>query len=208
MSRINPAVKPPHRIAVIAGDGIGREVVPEGLRVLEAVSRRFGIALQFDHFNWCSEHYQAHGSMMPDDWAQQIGGHEAIFFGAVGAPDIVPDHIAVWDSLLKIRRQFDQYVNIRPVRLMPGVPCPLAGRAPGDIDFIVVRENTEGEYSSVGGRMWEGTPREIALQESVFSRHGVDRVVNYAFELASRRPRRNLVAVSYTHLTLPTNREV
>ncbi|MGE8349801.1 MAG: tartrate dehydrogenase [Pseudomonas protegens] len=206
MSRINPAVKPCHRIAVIAGDGIGREVVPEGLRVLEAVSRRFGIDLEFDHFNWCSEHYQAHGSMMPEDWAEQIGDHEAIFFGAVGAPDIVPDHIAVWDSLLKIRRQFDQYVNIRPVRLMPGVPCPLAGRVPGDIDFIVVRENTEGEYSSVGGRMWEGTPREIALQESVFSRHGVDRVVKYAFELASRRPRRNLVAATKSNgiaITMP-----
>ena len=206
MSRINPAVKPPHRIAVIAGDGIGREVVPEGLRVLDAVSRRFGIDLQFDHFNWCSEHYQAHGSMMPEDWAEQIGDHEAIFFGAVGAPEIVPDHIAVWDSLLKIRRQFDQYVNIRPVRLMPGVPCPLAGRVPGDIDFIVVRENTEGEYSSVGGKMFPGTEREIVLQETVMTRVGVDRILKFAYDLAQSRPKKHLTSATKSNgiaITMP-----
>lgn len=202
----NSTTSTPHRIAVIPGDGIGREVVPEGLRVLQAVSRRFGIAFEFDHFAWCSEHYLAHGTMMPDDWAEQIGSHDAIFFGAVGAPDIIADHTAVWESLLKIRRQFDQYVNIRPVRLMPGAPCPLAGRVPGDIDFIVVRENTEGEYSSVGGRMWEGTPREIAVQESIFSREGVDRVVDYAFKLAQQRPRKHLVAATKSNgisITMP-----
>src|SRR6201997_3886856 len=146
-----------HRIAVIAGDGIGREVVPEGLRVLDAASRRFELRLQLDHFDFAScDYYQKHGSMMPSDWRNRIGGHEAIFFGAVGWPAIVPDHVSLWGSLLKFRREFDQYVNLRPVRLLPGVPCPLANRKPGDIDFWVVRENTEGEYSAIGGRIFPG----------------------------------------------------
>ncbi|ESS40861.1 MULTISPECIES: tartrate dehydrogenase [Burkholderia] len=200
-------MKNPHRIAVIAGDGIGKEVMPEGLRVLRAAADRFDIPLAFDEFgDWCTDHYVRHGTMMPADWARQIGAHDAIFFGAVGAPDIVPDHVAVWESLIKIRREFDQYVNLRPVRLMPGVPAPLAGRQPGDIDFIVVRENTEGEYSSVGGRMFTGTDREIAVQQSVFSRVGVDRVLRFAFELARSRPRKQLTAATKSNgisITMP-----
>jgi tartrate dehydrogenase/decarboxylase/D-malate dehydrogenase len=186
-----------HRIAVLAGDGIGREVVPQGLLVLDAAARRFGIDLAFDHFDFAScDWYEKHGSMMPADWKDQIGGHDAIFYGAVGWPAKVPDHISLWGSLLLMRREFDQYINLRPVRLMPGVPCPLAGRKPGDIDFYVVRENTEGEYSSVGGKMFAGTEREFVLQESIFTRTGVDRVLRYAFELAKRRPRRKLTSAT------------
>jgi tartrate dehydrogenase/decarboxylase/D-malate dehydrogenase len=186
-----------HRIAVLPGDGIGKEVVPEGLRVLEAAATRFGIPLHFDHFDFAScDYYARHGAMMPADWKDRIGGHDAIFFGAVGWPATVPDHVSLWGSLLQMRREFDQYINLRPVRLMPGVPCPLAGRKPGDIDFYVVRENTEGEYSSVGGKMFPGTDREFVLQESVFTRTGVDRVLRYAFELARRRPRRKLTSAT------------
>ena len=185
-----------HRIAVVPGDGIGIEVVPEGLRVLDAVGRRFGIEFGFDHFDWGSDHYVRHGLMMPADWAERIGGHDAIYFGAVGAPDKVPDHVAVWGLLIKIRREFDQYVNLRPVRLMPGVPGPLAHRKPGDIDFLVVRENTEGEYTALGGVMYEGTEREIVIQESVFSRHGTDRVLKYAFETANARQRKHLTVAT------------
>ena len=186
-----------HRIAVIPGDGIGKEVMPEGVRVLEAAARRFGIALQFDHFDFAScDYYAQHGTMMPDDWKERIGGHDAIYYGAVGWPATVPDHVSLWGSLLLFRREFDQYVNLRPVRLMPGVPCPLAGRKPGDIDFYVVRENTEGEYSSVGGKMFAGTEREFVLQESIFTRTGVDRVLRYAFELARRRPARHLTSAT------------
>ncbi len=146
-----------HRIAVIPGDGIGSEVVPEGIRVLDAAARRFAIDLRYDGFDFAScDYYARHGQMMPDDWKEQIGSHDAIFFGAVGWPEKVPDHISLWGSLLLFRREFDQYVNLRPVRLMPGVASPLANRQPGDIDFYVVRENTEGEYSSVGGKMFAG----------------------------------------------------
>jgi tartrate dehydrogenase/decarboxylase/D-malate dehydrogenase len=177
-----------HKIAVIPGDGIGNEVVPQGLRVLEIAASRVGIDLAFDHFDFAScDYYARHGSMMPVDWKDQIGGHDAIYFGAVGWPDTVPDHISLWGSLLLFRREFDQYVNLRPVRLMPGVPCPLVGRKPGDIDFYVVRENTEGEYSSIGGRAFPGTDREVVLQESVFTRHGTDRIIRFAFELAKKR---------------------
>ena len=186
-----------HRIAVIPGDGIGSEVVPEGIRVLDAAARRFAIDLRYDGFDFAScDYYARHGQMMPDDWKEKIGGHDAIFFGAVGWPDKVPDHISLWGSLLLFRREFDQYVNLRPVRLMPGVASPLANRRPGDIDFYVVRENTEGEYSSVGGKMFAGTEREIVMQESIFSRVGVDRVLRYAFELARRRPRKHLTAAT------------
>jgi tartrate dehydrogenase/decarboxylase/D-malate dehydrogenase len=186
-----------HRIAVIAGDGIGKEVMPEGLRALEAAAQRFSIGLEFVRFDWAScDYYLRHGKMMPDDWKGQLEGSDAIFFGAVGWPDTVPDHISLWGSLLKFRREFDQYVNLRPVRLMPGVPCPLAGKEPGDIDFYVVRENTEGEYSAVGGRMFEGTERELVLQEAVFTRHGTDRILKYAFELAQRRPKKHLTAAT------------
>ncbi|MCD6735490.1 MAG: tartrate dehydrogenase [Burkholderiaceae bacterium] len=186
-----------HRIAVIPGDGIGKEVMPEGVRVLEAAARKYGIDLQFDHFDFAScDYYARHGAMMPDDWKERIGGHDAIYYGAVGWPATVPDHVSLWGSLLLFRREFDQYINLRPVRLMPGVPCPLAGRKPGDIDFYVVRENTEGEYSSVGGKMFAGTEREFVLQESIFTRTGVDRVLRYAFELARRRPARHLTSAT------------
>lgn len=187
----------PHRIAVIAGDGIGMEVMPEGLRVLEAAAQRFGIALEFESFDWaCAAYWQRTGAMLPTDWAATLSGFDAIYFGAVGWPAVVPDHVSLWGSLLKFRRDFDQYVNLRPVRLLPGVPSPLAGRQPGDIDMLIVRENTEGEYSSVGGRMFEGTERELVLQEAVFTRHGVDRILKFAFELARRRPRRQLTAAT------------
>lgn len=186
-----------HKIAVIAGDGIGKEVMPEGLRALEATAKRFDIQLEFTTFEWADcDYYLQHGKMMPDDWKEQLSGFEAIYFGAVGWPDKVPDHISLWGSLLKFRREFDQYVNLRPVRLMPGVPCPLANKKPGDIDFYVVRENTEGEYSSVGGRMFEGTERELVLQEAVFTRHGTDRILKYAFDLAQRRPKKHLTAAT------------
>src|SRR3954471_9281770 len=148
-----------YRIAVIPGDGIGKEVIPEGVRVLEAAAKKFGFELRQDHFDFASwDYYEKHQKMMPDDWKDQIGKHDAIYFGAVGWPAKIPDHVSLWGSLILFRREFDQYVNLRPVRLMPGVPSPLAGRKPGDIDFWVVRENTEGEYSAIGGKMFAGTP--------------------------------------------------
>ncbi len=195
------------KIAVIAGDGIGREVIPEGLRVLDAVTRKFGIQLGFDHFDFAScDYFAKHGQMMPDNWKDQIGHHDAIYFGAVGWPDIVPDHISLWGSLLKFRREFDQYVNLRPCRLMPGIPSPLANRKAGDIDFYVVRENTEGEYAAVGGRMYEGTSRVVVFQESVFSRTGVDRILKYAFELAQKRPKKHVTSATKSNgisITMP-----
>ncbi|TWF54820.1 tartrate dehydrogenase/decarboxylase/D-malate dehydrogenase [Neorhizobium alkalisoli] len=173
---------------MIAGDGIGKEVVPEGLRILEAAASKFDIDLKFDTFDFSScDYYEKHGRMMPEDWKQQIGGHDAIFFGAVGWPARVPDHISLWGSLIQFRREFDQYVSLRPCRLMPGVKSPLAGRKPGDIDFYVVRENTEGEYSSIGGKMFPGTEREVVVQETVMTRTGVDRILKYAFELSASR---------------------
>ena len=202
----------PLRIAVMAGDGIGQEVVPEGLRVLDTVARRLGIELRLDHFDFAScAYYQRHGQMLPADWKDQIGGHDALFFGAVGWPQTVPDHVSLWGSLLQFRREFDQYVNLRPARLMPGVRSPLVKRdgsayAPGEIDMLIVRENTEGEYSSVGGRMYAGTPREIVLQETVMSRAGVDRVLRYAFELARSRPRKHLTSATKSNgiaITMP-----
>jgi tartrate dehydrogenase/decarboxylase / D-malate dehydrogenase len=196
-----------YRIAVIAGDGIGKEVMPEGLRALEAASKRHGFALELDHFDFSSyDYYARHGKMLPDDWKAQIGGHDAIFFGAVGWPEKIPDHISLWGSLLQFRRAFDQYANVRPVRLMPGVPCPLAGRKPGDIDFYVIRENTEGEYSSIGGRMFAGTEREVVIQETVMTRVGVDRILKYAFDLAATRPRRKLTSATKSNgisITMP-----
>ena len=153
-----------YRIAVIAGDGIGKEVMPEGQRVLEAAARRFGLAFDWDELPWSCDYYLKHGRMMPEDWFERVRTHAAMYFGAVGWPASVPDHVSLWGSLIQWRRGFDQYVNLRPCRLMPGVPSPLANRRPGDIDFVVVRENTEGEYSSVGGRMFEGTEREVVFQ--------------------------------------------
>jgi len=197
---------PTHRIAVIPGDGIGKEVVPEGLRALEAAGRRHGIDFAFTHFDWNCDYYARHGRMMPEDWFEQLSGFEAIYYGAVGWPATVPDHVSLWGSLIQFRRRFDQYVNLRPCRLMPGIPSPLAGRKPGDIDFVVVRENTEGEYSSVGGRMYEGTEREVVFQESVFSRKGVDRIVKFAFELARTRPRKKVTSATKSNgisITMP-----
>jgi tartrate dehydrogenase/decarboxylase/D-malate dehydrogenase len=185
------------KIAVIPGDGIGREVMPEGLRVLEAAARRFDIGLAFTPIEWAScDYYAKTGAMMPADWKAQLQGQDAIYFGAVGWPGTVPDHISLWGSLLKFRREFDQYINLRPVRLFDGVPCPLAGRKAGDIDFFVVRENTEGEYTNLGGTMYAGTDREIVIQESVYSRHGADRVLKYAFELAKSRARKQLTVAT------------
>ena len=176
-----------YRIAVIPGDGIGREVMPEGVRVLEAATARHGLRLQFQEFPWNCDWYQSHGKMCPDDAADILRKFDAIYFGAVGNPSVVPDHIAVWGLLINFRRWFDLYVNLRPVRLFQGLPCPLAGRKPGDLDYYVVRENTEGEYSNVGGRMFEGTEREVVVQQSTFSRKGVDRILRYSFELARKR---------------------
>ena len=195
-----------HNIAVIAGDGIGKEVMPEGVRALDAAARKFGIDLNFDHFDWSCDNYDKHGYWMPPDWREKIGGHEAIFFGATGWPARVPDHKSLWDSLINFRRVFDQYVNLRPVRLMPGIPCPLVGLKVGDLDYYVVRENTEGEYSSVGGRMFAGTEREIVTQQSVFTRIGVDRIIKFAFELAMKRPRKLVASCTKSNgisITMP-----
>ena len=195
------------KIAVIPGDGIGKEVMPEGVRALEAAAKKFGIQFQFDHFDFAScDYYQQHGKMMPDNWFDTLMKYDAIFFGAVGMPNILPDHLSLWGSLIQFRRGFDQYVNLRPVRLLPGVPCPLANRKPGDIDFFVVRENTEGEYSAVGGKMFADTDREIVVQESVFSRHGVDRILKFAYELAQSRPKKHLTSATKSNgiaITMP-----
>ena len=201
-----------HRIAVIAGDGIGKEVMPEGVRVVDAAARKFGIDLAFDHFDFSSWDYcERHGKMMPDDWKDQIGGHEAIFFGSVGWPAKIADHVSLWGSLLLFRREFDQYINLRPARLMPGIIAPVvrrdgSPRLPGEIDMYIVRENTEGEYSSIGGRMFPGTEREIVMQESVFSRVGVDRVLKFAFDLAQSRPKKHLTSATKSNgiaITMP-----
>ena len=179
------------KIATIAGDGIGKEVVPESLKILKEAAKKHQFKIDFDEFEFSScDYYKKHGKMLPDDWKEKIGNHDAIFFGAVGDPQRVPDHISLWGSLLKFRREFDQYINLRPVKLFEGVPCPLANKKPGDIDMLIVRENTEGEYSSVGGRMYENSDREIAIQETVMSRHGVDRVQKFSFELARSRKKK------------------
>ena len=186
-----------YRIAVIAGDGIGQEVVPEGLRSLEAAADAYDFKLkttQFDYAN--ADYFQKHGKMMPDNWFDELSTFDAIFFGAVGWPDVVPDHISLWGSLLQFRRHFDQYVSLRPVKLLAGMDSPLAGRVPGDVDFYVVRENTEGEYSSIGGKIFEGTERETVIQETVMTRTGVDRILKYAFELAQSRPKKHLTSAT------------
>jgi tartrate dehydrogenase/decarboxylase / D-malate dehydrogenase len=193
------------KIAVIPGDGIGKETVPEGMRVLDAVAAKFDLAFAWDEFDWSCETYAATGRMMPEDGLDQIKGHDSIFLGAVGFPG-VPDHISLWGLLIPIRRDFRQYVNLRPVRLFDGVPCPLAGRAPGDIDYYVVRENNEGEYSNSGGRIYAGTEEEIVLQETVFTRKGVDRIMRYAFELAQKRPRKHVTSATKSNgisITMP-----
>lgn len=186
-----------YRIALIPGDGIGKEVAPEGVRAVQAAAQRFGLSLEFTSIDWAScDYYLQHGQMMPDDWKEQLQGMDAIFFGAVGWPATVADNVSLWGSLIKFRREFDQYINLRPVRLFDGVPCPLAGRKPGDLDYLIVRENTEGEYTNLGGVMFPGTEREIVIQEAVFSRHGTDRVLKFAFDLAASRARKHLTVAT------------
>jgi len=180
-----------HRIAVIPGDGIGKEVVPEGQRVLEAAARRFGFELAWTEFDWSCERFAKTGRMMPEDGLEQLAACDAIFLGAVGAPG-VPDHVSLWGLLIPIRRTFRQYVNLRPVRLLRGVRSPLADRSPAEIDMVIVRENNEGEYSEIGGRLYKGTDDELAVQQAVFTKKGCDRVMRYAFELARKRPRRHV----------------
>ena len=184
-----------YRIAVIPGDGIGKEVVPEGMRVLEAAGARFGFEFDWDEFPWNCETYAETGRMMPEDGLDRIRGHDAIFLGAVGFPG-VPDHVSLWGLLIPIRRAMNQYVNLRPVRLLAGVTSPLAGRTAADIDFVVVRENVEGEYSEIGGRLYGGTDAEMVVQENVFTRKGVDRVMRYAFELAAGRAKKHLTSAT------------
>lgn len=180
-------------IAVIAGDGIGKEVVPEGQRVVEAAARRFGFSVDWKEHDWSCDYYARHGRMMPEDGVEQVRGADAIFLGAVGWPN-VPDHISTWDLILRLRRELNLYVALRPARLLKGITSPLAGRDAKDIDFVIVRENSEGEYSSAGGILYQGTPEELVIQESVFSRRATDRILRYAFELA--RTRRNKVSLA------------
>ena len=184
-----------HRIAVIPGDGIGREVVPEGQRVLEAAARRFGFELAWSEFDWSCERFTKTGRMMPEDGLEQLAACDAIFLGAVGAPE-VPDHVSLWGLLIPIRRTFQQYVNLRPVRLLRGVRSPLADRSPAEIDMVIVRENNEGEYSEIGGRLYKGMDDELAVQQAVFTRKGCDRVMRYAFELAMKRARRHVTSAT------------
>ncbi len=196
-----------YKIATIAGDGIGKEVMPEGIKVLKETAKKHQFNIQFDEFDFAScDYYEKNGKMLPDDWKERISDHDAIYFGAVGDPSKVPDHISLWGSLLKFRREFDQYINLRPVKLFNGVPCPLANKNPGDIDMLIVRENTEGEYSSVGGRMFQGSEREIAIQETIMSRHGIDRVQKFAFELAKSRGRKKVTNATKSNgisITMP-----
>ncbi len=184
-----------YTISVIPGDGIGNEVVPEGIRVLDAVSALYGFTLNYRHYDWSCERYKATGKMMPDDGIEQLRDSDAVFLGAVGFPG-VPDHISLWNLLIPIRREFDQYVNLRPVRLLPGVPSPLANKQSHDINFWIVRENTEGEYSQVGGRMFAGTEHEFVTQEAIFTRRGTDRILRYAFDLAVRLDRNHVTSAT------------
>ena len=173
-------------IAVIPGDGIGKEVVPEGMRVLDAAAKHFGFHFSWQCLDWSCETYIKTGRMMPPDGIEQLRSFDAIFLGAVGHPD-VPDHVSLWGLLIPIRRSFRQYVNLRPVRLFEGIESPLKNWKPGQIEFCIVRENNEGEYSNIGGRLYEGTDEEMAVQQTVFTRRGVNRVLRYAFELALKR---------------------
>ena len=184
-----------HRIAVIPGDGIGKEVIPEGIKVIDAIAPSFDIDIEWQWFDWSCERYLEKGAMMPEDGIQQLQDFDAIYLGAVGFPTVL-DHVSLWGLLIPIRREFQQYINLRPVRLFEGMHCPLVGKQPGDIDFYVVRENCEGEYSNIGGRLYEGTDQEVAMQQSIFTRKGVDRVLKYAFELAKTRDRKHLTSAT------------
>jgi tartrate dehydrogenase/decarboxylase/D-malate dehydrogenase len=202
-----PTFMKEYNIAAIPGDGIGKEVIPEGLKVLKEAALKHQFKINFTEYDFAScDYYEKHGKMLPDDWKEKLSKHNAIFFGAVGMPDQVPDHISLWGSLLQFRREFDQYINLRPVKLFPGVNSPLANKKPGDIDMMIVRENTEGEYSSVGGRMYKNTDREIAIQETIMSAHGIDRVQKFAFELAKIRKRKKLTNATKSNgisITMP-----
>ena len=184
-----------YEIAVVPGDGIGAEVVPEGMRVLEAAGRRYGFECRWTHYDWGCERYARTGAMASADYLDELRGADAVYLGTVGYPGVA-DHVSLWGLLIPIRRTFDQYVNLRPVRLLRGLVSPLAGRTPDDIDFVVVRENTEGEYSEIGGRMFAGTDEEFVVQQSVFTRRGTDRIIRYAFELARTRPARHLTSAT------------
>jgi len=184
-----------HRIAVIAGDGIGKEVMPEGIRTMEAVGRRIGVDFEWSELDWSCENYTKTGTMMPDDWQETLSAFDAIYLGAVGYPG-VPDHVSLWGLLIPIRRAFKQYANVRPVRLFEGITPPVRDRSPGEIDFVVVRENVEGEYSEIGGRLYPGTNQELVVQETIFTRSGVDRIMRYAFELAQTRPRKHVTSAT------------
>ena len=185
----------PLKIAVIPGDGIGNEVVPAAVEVLDKLNHKFGIEMEWTWFDWSCEYFQKHGQMMPDDGIEQLASFDAIFLGAVGFPG-VPDHVSLWGLLIPIRRAFHQYANVRPIKLLKGIESPLKGRGSDDIDFVVVRENNEGEYSEIGGRLYEGSDNEMVLQESIFTRKGVDRILKYAFELASTRKRKHLTSAT------------
>ena len=184
-----------YSIAVIPGDGIGQEVVPAAIKVVDAAGEQFGFSCRWTSFDWGCERFSKTGQMMPNDGLAQLRQHDAIFLGAVGYPG-VPDHVSLWGLLIPIRREFRQYINLRPVRLLPGIKTPLVGREPSDIDFVVVRENNEGEYSEIGGRLYRGSADEMAVQQAVFTRRGIDRVVRYAFELALSRPARHLTSAT------------
>jgi len=184
-----------YTIAVIPGDGIGKEVVPEGIRVLERVASRFDLQFQWQEYDWSCEAYTKTGRMMPENGLDEISESDAIFLGAVGFPG-VPDHVSLWGLLIPIRRSFRQYINLRPVRLMPGVQSPLSAASPGSIDYYVVRENNEGEYSEIGGRLYQGTDEEVVIQQNVFTRKGVDRALKFAFDLAQKRDRRKVTSAT------------
>ena len=183
------------RVAVIAGDGIGQEVIPAGIAVVKKAAAMCGAAVEFVEFPWGCDFYRRHGKMMDDDGFDRLKDFDAIYFGAVGDPS-VPDHISVWQLIIPIRQRFDQYVNLRPMRLLAGATTPLAGRGPADIDMVCVRENSEGEYAGIGGRLHAGTPHDVAQQVSVFTRRGIERIARYAFEIASKRPRKLLASAT------------
>jgi tartrate dehydrogenase/decarboxylase / D-malate dehydrogenase len=201
------------RIAVVPGDGIGQEVVPEGVRVLDAIASASAgrVAFDYEHFPWGCQYYLETGRMLDADALERLKTFDAIYFGAVGWPAKIPDHVSLWGSLVLFRREFDQYVNLRPARLMPGIMAPVvrrdgSPRQPGEIDMYIVRENTEGEYATVGGRMFPGTAREMVMQETIMTRHGVDRVLKFAFDLAQSRPKKHLTSATKSNgiaITMP-----
>ncbi len=184
-----------YKIALVPGDGIGREVIPEGVRVLKTLATSHDFSLSFTEFPYSCDYFVKYGEMMPKDGLERLKPFDTILLGAVGDP-AVPDHISLWGLLMPIRRGFDQYVNLRPVRLLNGVSSPLANRTPAEIDFVVVRENTEGEYSDIGGKLFAGTDREMVIQETVFTRKGVDRILRFAFDLAGSRPDKHITAAT------------